>query len=79
MKRPQRELSIGVWVDNSQILAPKPVPGNLGSTGLYGTTHQIPFLCLAISQPIFGVRSKIKVFYKPYFILNRSESLVALW
>jgi hypothetical protein len=20
----------GVWVDNSQILAPKPVPGNLG-------------------------------------------------
>ena len=35
MKRPQRELSIGVWVNNSQILAPKPVPGNLGSTGLF--------------------------------------------
>jgi hypothetical protein len=34
MKRPQRELSIGVWVYNSQNLAPKPVPRNLGSTGL---------------------------------------------
>ncbi len=37
MKRLQRELLIGVWVDNSQILAPKPVPGNLGSTGLNKT------------------------------------------
>ena len=34
MKRLQQELSIGVWVDNSQILAPKAVPGDLGSTGL---------------------------------------------
>jgi hypothetical protein len=29
---PQWEFSIGVLVDISQILAQKPVPGNLGST-----------------------------------------------
>jgi hypothetical protein len=40
MKRPQQELSISVWVDNSQILAPKPVPGNLGLTVLH--TFNIP-------------------------------------
>ena len=34
MKRPQRELSIGVWVDFGRILARKPVAGVLGSTVL---------------------------------------------
>ena len=28
---------ISVWVDNDQILVPKPVPGNLGSSGLNKT------------------------------------------
>jgi hypothetical protein len=34
MKRPQQELSIGIWVNNSQILEPKLVAGVLGSTVL---------------------------------------------
>ena len=35
MKRPQRELLIGVWVDFGRMLARKPVAGVLGSTVLY--------------------------------------------
>ena len=48
MKRPQQELSIGVWVDNSQILAPKPVPGNLGSTGVIGVKILVCFTSIVI-------------------------------
>ena len=54
MKRPQRELSIGVWVNNSQILAPKPVPGNLGSTGL----NEHP--TFEYLQHFFGIKPKDK-------------------
>ena len=63
MKRPQRELSIGVWVDNSQILAPKLVPGNLGSTGLLvipqvdGTTLPIKLKEPSEASKILGVRA----------------------
>jgi hypothetical protein len=41
-KRPQRELSIGVWVDNSQILAPKLVAGVLQSAVLFFETSKYP-------------------------------------
>jgi hypothetical protein len=40
MKRPQRELSIGVWVDFGRILAPKPVAGVLGFTVLNGNRER---------------------------------------
>ena len=41
MKRPQRELSIGVWVDFGRILARKPVAGVLGSTVLISTLRYL--------------------------------------
>jgi hypothetical protein len=45
-KRPLQELSIGVWVDFGQILAPKWVPRNLGLTVLYMRPIPTPLSCV---------------------------------
>ena len=59
----------------------EPLPfKQLSSYGLkYETTPHTTFLCLAISWSIFGVKSKLIVFWKAENLAHRSSLVVEPW